>query len=1235
MDDLIEEGRRYLQTGDYQKAEKTFLEIAYYSMDFRAHNELGIALARSGDHNTAAMFFYTAWLNLGKHPLILKNLETIEFKVNTETLPLLRPDQQEENCSLWIRRGDLWKEKGRYAEADHAYKKALGYNPYIASTWCNRGYCLFKQERYQESLDALNLAVEIDPCLVPAWLNKSALLFYFKRYHEAEVALKRTLHLAPDNDIVRYGNLCIQFSLHRKKENDAKKGLPPVVDNRNAPYHSGIDIFLEGKREKASAQYDLPTDGNTENPDDLIKLGVIFSEFGLYEQALDLFSQAADRDPKKSDSWYNKGVIFEKGNQHEQALAAYDMALSIDPEEILTWIGKGIALYSLKRYEEALTAFEKAITLSPDAYDTWMKDGSILLFTDKKTGEEPEKKSDLFNRSIEQAWFFKSAVLYQLGRYREASAAFEVKKTYHSDTSSLGPGLELLFSENCGLPEFKDILDEMIQSRKTEKQSIPKTGDVLIKERKNREIFSTFGSRYRLHKNTDAKTLSQTGYGLVRDQRNEEALIAFDQAIRIDPKDGDAWFGKGYLLGNQKEWDDALSAFKNAIALHCDLVNAWYNAGYILVELERYDEAREAFSQAISVDLSDIKSWIGIGFVYSKCGKEEEAMEAFEMAHLIDPLKTHIWSLNRIALKYDSEEEEKLLEYDPFHFDDPEIGGEKKKKSLFLEERDEAALEIFLRATRRDPDDAEAWFHAGIALLRLNRTKESCAALRRATLMDPFIADELFLGIPRFNRRIHERLQSAYDQEIEFTIDIAESEKQSGMAYTGLGLYHEARECYDASLTQNPNQPSVWLKKGKLHFDLKQYEEALFSGKQVLLLEPRNLPALCLIGESCNCLERYEEALIAFNNALFIDLDCSSAWYSKGIAFEHLGRVEEAVLCFNETLRVDPHYVKALLRLAQINAARGNEEETFQYYEKFAFINLFEDLDLYKKKLERKIEKEKRSAGSSDEKQSACDPYLSYLLFQKGNVLYQEGRYEESLNLFSEILGTDPEDSESWTAKGIVLGCLGREKEALDSFEQAIRFNPDYAPAWDNKGVLLGDMGREAEALLCFEKTLLLDPQYAIGWYNKGNILGTMGRIEEAVSALQKAVSIDPNHAEAFNNLGAYLFTLGKPDEALIALKKSIGIQPRSDRTLLNLAKVFSSLSRYDEALLICDQSLVLNPAYAEAWYQKGEIYRRMNQISDAIFAYDQALEIDPDYSQALDRKEVIMSRLYEKRDGQ
>ena len=88
-------------------------------------------------------------------------------------------------------------------------------------------------------------------------------------------------------------------------------------------------------------------------------------------------------------------------------------------------------------------------------------------------------------------------------------------------------------------------------------------------------------------------------------KKYDEALVAYEQAIQLDPSQASAYFNKGVALTNLERYDEALAAFEKAIRFNHNFAPAYFNKGYVLNNLGETGEAKQAYKKARQLGYTD------------------------------------------------------------------------------------------------------------------------------------------------------------------------------------------------------------------------------------------------------------------------------------------------------------------------------------------------------------------------------------------------------------------------------------------------------------------------------------------------------------------------------------------------------------------------------------------------------------------------------------------------------
>ena len=124
--------------------------------------------------------------------------------------------------------------------------------------------------------------------------------------------------------------------------------------------------------------------------------------------------------------------------------------------------------------------------------------------------------------------------------------------------------------------------------------------------------------------------LNNAGNALINMGKNEEAIIAFKQAISIDPNYTYPFNGLGNALINLGKNEEAVIACKQAISMDPNYTYAYNRLGNALNNLGRYEEAIIAYQQAISIDPNSTYAYNWLGNTLNNLGRYSEAIIAYQ-----------------------------------------------------------------------------------------------------------------------------------------------------------------------------------------------------------------------------------------------------------------------------------------------------------------------------------------------------------------------------------------------------------------------------------------------------------------------------------------------------------------------------------------------------------------------------------------------------------------------------
>jgi len=318
----------------------------------------------------------------------------------------------------------------------------------------------------------------------------------------------------------------------------------------------------------------------------------------------------------------------------------------------------------------------------------------------------------------------------------------------------------------------------------------------------------------------------------------------------------------------------------------------------------------------------------------------------------------------------------------------------------------------------------------------------------------------------------------------------------------------EIQSWLEESFQGTEQRVELLLRQGNLFTALNDFESALSSYKQALLIEPNNTSALLNQGLTFMHLNRYEEAVESYEEILKARPDNYEAWAERGDALIALGRYEEAITSYDQALKVCPE-------IAWIWANRGHALRSLERNQ--------EAIESYDRALE-------------------IEPHNHNFWNRKGILLYSIGSYKEAVESYDHALEIQPDFYYAWANRGDALESLGKCEEAISSYNKALEIKPDYYRAWFDRASTLCRMGRSEDGIASYDKVLEIKPDHSVAHHNRALALSGIGRYEEAVTGFRQAIELKPGSSgvTSWMCLGGALRSLRRYEESLACFDRAI-----------------------------------------------------------------------------------------------
>jgi len=382
---------------------------------------------------------------------------------------------------------------------------------------------------------------------------------------------------------------------------------------------------------------------------------------------------------------------------------------------------------------------------------------------------------------------------------------------------------------------------------------------------------------------------------------------------------------------------------------------------------------------------------------------------------------------------------------------------------------------------------------------------------------------------------------------------------------------------------------------------------------------PRDSPANGRLGMVLHAHDQYAAARTMYERARILDGNSFEWPYYMSAVEASLGNYEAALRALEAATNLQPDYLPARLKRADILFDLGRLEESRKLYEDLVKQDAGMAAAWYG--AGRVLAALGDAQAAIDSLSKACELFpqygsAHYALAQALRKTGKEPQAQEQLKLYEANKTGLPPANDRYMAEvarlnrgAAYLLRLARDAEERGKMEEALRFSLD-ALAADGKSVqahtnlisIYGRMGQTEKAAEHYRQAVALNENQADAHYNYGVLLFAQKQFAEAKRPFEKAISINPQYAEAHNNLGYLLEMEGKPGEAIRHYQEAIASRPDYRLAHFHLGRIMTNQRRYEEAIAHFEKTLAPEDANTPGYlYALGAALGRSGQRARSI----------------------------------
>jgi tetratricopeptide (TPR) repeat protein len=325
-----------------------------------------------------------------------------------------------------------------------------------------------------------------------------------------------------------------------------------------------------------------------------------------------------------------------------------------------------------------------------------------------------------------------------------------------------------------------------------------------------------------------------------------------------------------------------------------------------------------------------------------------------------------------------------------------------------------------------------------------------------------------------------------------------------GQTFQNQGNLDRALSDFNALLTLNPLNAEAIFERGRIRYQLKQYQEAIADFENFIKTPP---------GETTRILFKIAPGDNAVSNVTTVQTASQEdAYYHLGLCSIELEEYDFALLYLDEAILLNPKIADFHAEKGRALARLGDNVPAIESYE----IALRLDPDHLPAKQGLALVK----TGGDEVLQEQLDQLIadsaanSQIYKQRGFYRMNHDDYKGAIEDFTAAISMDAEDSESYFYRGKIYYREKNREMAEADFSDAISIepeNPDYYLARGQARYVSQNLDA---AIADFTVTISLDPEFASGFYHRGIALQRLGRIQEACPDLLKALNMGMKEAK-------------------------------------------------------------------------------------------------------------------------
>jgi tetratricopeptide (TPR) repeat protein len=704
-----------------------------------------------------------------------------------------------------------------------------------------------------------------------------------------------------------------------------------------------------------------------------------------------------------------------------------------------------------------------------------------------------------------------------------------------------------------------------------------------------------------------------SGEKYMKEQKYAEAALEFRNAIRIDPRFVDAYYGLSQAAEAQHDWLVVENSLDKVIELAPERGDARLDRGRLYLAGRQFAKAQADANWLLSKNPNNPDANQVLGTAYLGQQKPEEALKAFSRLAELRPGDANTY-LNLAVVN----------------------GSLQRKKDV--EENLKKAVTI-------DPKSAKIRIGLAQFYQLQNKLPQAQETLQEGVQNNP-TAPELYMALAYLlaaeGKRseadaVLEKLRAELPKSAEAAVAIGDFYIRTNTTDKALGEYRRA-------ISESPNNIDILKRAQEAYLSANQISEAAKLDSQLIHLAPTDPLVKVLHSRVLLAQGKEQEAINTLQNVLNDAPALVIGHYYLALAYWQNQQLGEANRELLEALKMSPGAALVLNSLVQLNLAKNNFPGALAYAMELVQRNPNDvdgrlelagiylhvgNLSLAEEQLAaanriapsdakvhmnlgilRARQKQWEQADKEFETANRLAPGELMILSAYADYLVSRGQREKAVRLVQQFVQANLDNAQAHV-KLATLKLNSKDMSAAQKeLERAIQIDPKNVLAHVRLGGIYEAQNEAEAAIAQYKAALALQPKSASLMTLMGNLYLKRNDFDTARKYYVQALDADPDFPVANANLAWIDAENGKDlDRALSMARKAQSVMPDEPAISDVLAWVMYQQGNYAWAIPLLQECVKKQPESAQYRYHLGLALLAAGQKQDGRSQLEAALE--------------------------